>query len=83
MTPAAAPNEVLADRARRLAEEHPPRTAERRAAAAAYIALRETSTIDAACRALGTFADPVTADAAATLLRELAGQDAKTEGTPR
>jgi hypothetical protein len=27
MTPAAAPNEELADRARRLAEEHPPRTA--------------------------------------------------------
>lgn len=79
MTPAA-PNEVLADRARRLAEQHPPRTAERRAAAAAYIALRETSTIDAARRALGTFADPATADAAASLLRELGDQDDTTTG---
>ena len=71
----APPNAVLADAARAEAERHPPRTAQRRAAAAAYIALRETSTIDAACRALGTFADPVTADAAAILLRELAEQD--------
>jgi len=68
-------NAVLAEHARRLAEQHPHRTAERHAAAAAYIALRETSTIDAARRALGTLADPVTADAAATLLRELAEQD--------
>lgn len=72
-------NAVLVDRARRVAESHPPRTPERRVAVAAWVALRETSTVDAACRALGTFADPATADSAAILVRQLAEQDTTTE----
>ena len=61
---------ALADRARQLAEQHPPRTPERRAAAAVYVALTTTRTTEAARRALG-FADPVTRAAAAKLLEEL------------
>jgi hypothetical protein len=62
----------LADRARRLAAQHPPRTPERRAAAAVYVAL---TTTEAARKALATFGDPVTRAAAATLLGELTRED--------
>lgn len=49
---------ALADRARQLARQHPPRTPERRAAAVVYVALTTTRTTDAARRALGTFGGP-------------------------
>ncbi len=61
----------LADRARQLAEQHPARTPERRAAAALYVALTTTKTTDAARRALGTFGDLATRAAAAALLGQL------------
>jgi hypothetical protein len=73
-------NAVLADRARAEAERHPARTPERRAAAAAYVALCDTPTLDAARRALATFTDAPTASAATRLLRQLAGQDDTTTG---
>jgi hypothetical protein len=62
---------ALADRARQLAEQHPPRTPERRAAAMLYVALTTTKTTDAARRALGTFGDPPTRVAAVALLGQL------------
>jgi len=62
---------ALADRARQLAEQHPPRTPERRAAAALYVALTTTRTADAARRALATFGDPPTRAAAMALLGQL------------
>ncbi len=64
-------NDVLADRARVLAERYLPRTPERRAAAALYTALTTTKTVDAARRALATFGAPVTRAAAVVLLDEL------------
>jgi hypothetical protein len=57
-------NADLTSRARQLAMQHPPRTPERRAAAAVYVALTTTKTTDAARRALGTFGDPQTRAAA-------------------
>jgi hypothetical protein len=62
---------ALADRARQLAGQYPPRTPERRAAAAVYVALTTTKTAGAARKALATFGDPVTRAAAATLLSQI------------
>ncbi len=62
---------TLADRARQLAREYAPRTPERRAAAALYVALTTTKTTDAARRALTTFGDPATRAAARELLAQL------------
>jgi hypothetical protein len=64
-------NEQLADHLRQLAEQHPPRTPERRAAAACWVALTTTKSIEAARRALATFGDPETRLAAARLLDQL------------
>lgn len=58
------------------ARQHPPRTPERRAAAALYVTLTETASIDAARRALPGFAAPETVTAALELLGRL------TERTP-
>lgn len=69
---------ALADRARQLAGQHPPRTPERRAAAMVYVALTTTRTTDAARRALSTFGDP-SACAAAALLGQL---EQETSGPP-
>jgi hypothetical protein len=66
---------TLADRARQLAEQHAPRTPERRATAVVYVALTTTKTTEAARRALA-FADPVTRAAAAKLLDELTRESA-------
>jgi hypothetical protein len=70
---------ALADRARQLAERHPPRTPERRAAAMLYVALTTTKTADAARRALSTFGDPSARAAAAALLGQL---EQETSGPP-
>lgn len=64
-------NEALADWACQLVQSHPPRTPERRAAAACWTALITTSTIRAAHQALSTFSDPGTRAAAAVLLGKL------------
>ena len=64
-------NAALADRAARLGRQHPPRTPQRRAAAALRSALVTTGTPDAARRALTTFCNPATAAAARELLDEL------------
>jgi hypothetical protein len=63
-------NERLADLARERAGRYPPRTPERRAAAALYVALDTTKTPDAARRAL-EFADKATRTDALALLRIL------------
>jgi hypothetical protein len=63
-------NERLAEMARERAEDHPPRTPERRAAAALYVALDTTRTPGAARRALD-FADDATRNGALALLRML------------
>jgi hypothetical protein len=63
--------DLLADRARQLAESYPSRTSGRRAAAALYVALTTSRTLDAARRALNTFGDPHTRAAAAQLFDEL------------
>jgi hypothetical protein len=62
---------ALADRARQLTRQYPPRTPERRAAAAVYVALTTTRTTDAARRALGTFGDPSARTDAAALLSQI------------
>jgi hypothetical protein len=71
-------NRQLAEAARLVAEQHAPRTPERRAAAALWAALGDTKTLTAARTALGTFADPqTTADALELLGRlghEIAGE---------
>lgn len=59
---------TVAEWVRAVAEAAPPRTPERRAAAALHTALITTSTTDAAVRALGTFTDPGTRAAAVALL---------------
>jgi hypothetical protein len=61
----------LAGLARQLAEQHPPRTPERRAAAMVWVALTTTKTADAARRALSTFGDPLARAAAVALLGQL------------
>lgn len=68
MTAAAGVNELLAERARQLAREYPPRTHERRAAAALYAALITTRTPASARRALAGFASPVARSVATALL---------------
>ena len=68
MTAVAGVNELLAERAARLAREYAPRTHERRAAAALYAALVTTRTPAAARRALAGFATPVAQSVAAALL---------------
>jgi len=65
-------NADLADRAARLARQHPPRTPERRAAAALHTALITTKTTDAARRALDAFTTPETRRGALDLLDQLA-----------
>jgi len=67
---------ALADRARRIARQHPPRTPERRAAAMAWVALTTTKSTDAARKALETFGDPGTRAAARELLEDLARESA-------
>jgi hypothetical protein len=79
----------LTEQVRAEAERHPARSPERRAAAALYVALTTTSSVDAARKALTGFTTPeVEADALA-LLHQLAAQTtaaiaaaAPTEGTP-
>jgi len=63
-----ATNEQLAERARQLAIQYPPRTGERRAAAALWAALSTTRTTAGAIRALAGFASPDTRAVAAALL---------------
>jgi hypothetical protein len=60
-------NEHLAELARERAGRYPPRTPERRGAAALYIALTDTRTPDGARRALSFTSQPVRADALALL----------------
>jgi len=60
-------NEHLADLACERAERYPPRTPERRAAAALYVALDTTTTPDAARRALDFVSPAVRAEAFALL----------------
>ena len=69
-------NDALAELTRCAAVQHPPRTPERRAAAAARAALITTRTPEAALRALRTFGDPKTQADAAELLGRLAGPQA-------
>jgi hypothetical protein len=64
-------NDQLAERALQVVDSHPPRTPERRAAAAAYVALADTRIPDAARRILGTFGTPQTQADARRLLDEL------------
>jgi len=63
-----ATNEQLAERARQLAIQYPPRTRERRAAAALWAALSTTRTTAGAIRALAGFASPDTRAVAAALI---------------
>jgi hypothetical protein len=65
---AAAP---LADRARQLAGQYPPRTPECRGGGAAYVALTTTKTTEAACKALATFGDSATRADARALLSQI------------
>jgi hypothetical protein len=62
------PNAVLAALAHAEAEAHPPRTPERRAAAALWTVLIATRTIRGARLALAAIPDPATRAAAARLL---------------
>ncbi len=64
-------NTDLAALAADLAEQHPPSTPGRRAAAALHVALTTTKTPASARRALGTIRDPETRAAAARLLGQL------------
>jgi hypothetical protein len=72
---AVSPNAVLAARTGAIARQHPPRTAERRAAAALHTALVTTKTTEAARKALATFGDPATSADARALLEELTRED--------
>ena len=58
-------------------QRHAPRTSQRRAAAALYVALTETSTIDGARRALAGFAAPDVEAAALELLGRLVREAAQ------
>jgi hypothetical protein len=60
---------------------HPPRSPERRAAAALWVALTDTGTIAAARRALSGFATPEVERAAVELLHRLAAELARTDDT--
>lgn len=65
---------TLAEFARLEAEQHEPKTPERRAAAALWTSLITTSTVDGARSALAGFAAPDVADDALRLLHRLAVQ---------
>lgn len=56
------------------AEAHSPRTPERRAACHAWSALITSPTVPAAVRAIETFGDPGTQEAARAVLYRLAGE---------
>jgi len=71
----------LADRARQVAESHPPRTPERRAAAHAWAALITSPTVSAARAAIGSFGTPQTQAAALELLGRLAAVASEPEGS--
>jgi hypothetical protein len=60
-------NAALAELVRERAERYPPRTPERRAAAALWVALADTKTLDAARRALDFVSPAVRTDAFALL----------------
>lgn len=62
---------ALAERAAKVAAQYPPRTPERRAAAALHVALATTKTTGAARRALGTVRDSEARLAALALLGQL------------
>ena len=68
-------NAGLAARARQAAEQHPARTPERRAAAACWVVLSGTKSLDSARRALLIFGSARTQADAAGLLDRLASQD--------
>ncbi len=68
---AAARGVTLAERVRAVAEAAPPRTPERRAAAALHSALITTKTTEAAVKALRGFTDTETRAAAVALLGQL------------
>ena len=68
-------NAGLAARARQAAEQHPARTPERRAAAAGWVVLSGTKSLDSARRALRTFGSARTQADAAGLLDRLSSQD--------
>jgi hypothetical protein len=73
-------NEHLAELARERAQRYAPRTPERRAAAALYVALADTKTPDGARRVLASV-DRAVRDAALVLLRRL--ERATTEAAAR
>lgn len=75
-------NALLAERARQVAEQHPPRSPERRAAAEAWVALATTGSIEAARGVLRGCADASVRYAATRLLRLLAELDDDTTGSP-
>ncbi len=68
-------NAALAGRARQEADRHAARTPERRAAAACWVALTSTQTVDAARRSLATFGSERTQADAVALLGRLAAAD--------
>ena len=71
----------LAELARAEVHLHPPRTPGRRAAAALYVAITTTKTLDSARTALAGFAAPdVQADAIELLHRLAASQATATQG---
>lgn len=61
-------NPELAERVKAIAVSAPPRTPERRAAAAAWVALTTTKTVASAIRSLNTFCNPDARRAAAALI---------------
>jgi hypothetical protein len=65
-------NDALRERARQVADEHPARSPERRAAAACWAVLCTTPTVDAARKALADFGSERTQTDAADLLGRLA-----------
>jgi hypothetical protein len=74
-------NADLAELARERAERYPPRTPERRAAAALYVALTDTRTPDAARRALSFAGQPIRGEAL-VLLRRLEREAAEAISEP-
>ena len=56
------------------AERHPARSPERRAACHAWSALITSPTVSAALKAIGTFGDPETQQAAAEVLHRVASE---------
>lgn len=72
----------LADLAFAEAERHLARTSERRAACHLWTSLITSPTLDAARRAVATFGDPRTQQAAAELLGRITTELTATEGKP-